>query len=516
MMANRLTQFFLLTTLIVFGFSNKVYGQVSGCKDPAATNYNPAATVSDGSCLYNTTYYTPPVKVNPLNNILVETSGLQMAGGFLWSFNDGSGDAAIYRIDTLSNTILQTVNLSGATNIDWEDIAFDGVFFYIGDFGNNATGIRTDLKIYKFPFTAIPDYTTNPIATIASAQIDVINFAYSDQTDFSTATINNTKWDCEAMIVDRDSIHLFTKNWVDINTVHYKINTLSAGTYTVFPVETLPTGYLVTAADKAPGLNIIALLGYQNGIPGNHYMHLLSDYSGGLYFNGNKRRIDLPDATTMGQAEGIVFRTGSYGYISNERVTYGPFTITEKLRSFNTEAFVPAYVLPVNLLKFTVSNQREGQLVNWAFSEPVKNLELLYSGNRTDFAAVQSYATTTEGSFSHQLLATGGCYKLRWRVANGSFQYSNIVCVNSRANNAIDRLVLHANGLLTFNSGVAGRYSFALTSTDGKLLEQIADIPVVQGANTVRLKKQLSASSVVLVKMIGAETQSSVLLSVME
>ena len=133
-----------LTALLLV---NTAYAQVYGCKDPSDNNYNAAATVNDGSCLYNTTPYTPPKKVDPISTALQESSGLQWAGNHLWSFNDGSGTATLFRMDTASDAILQTVNLDGVTNVDWEDIAFDGTHFYIGDFGNNANGARTNLKI---------------------------------------------------------------------------------------------------------------------------------------------------------------------------------------------------------------------------------------------------------------------------------------------------------------------------------------------------------------------------------
>jgi hypothetical protein len=313
--------------------------QVYGCKDPLANNYNPSATINDGSCTYNITNYTPPIKADPINDTLNESSGLQMAGNFLWSFNDKGGAATIYRIDTLTNIILQKVSLSGATNIDWEDIAFDGAYFYIGDFGNNGNGARTDLKIYKFPFTAIPDIS-NPIATIPAGQIAIINFSYSDQQQPPQPTLlNNTKFDCEAMIIDGGKIHLFTKNWIDLNTTHYEINGTTAGTYIATPVETLATNYLVTAADKPNGQNLIALLGYQNTGFGMHFMHLLTDYNGGKYFNGNKRQINLPNVVEMGQAEGISFRSYTYGYISNEKfVSF--FTINQKLHSFDISSFI--------------------------------------------------------------------------------------------------------------------------------------------------------------------------------
>lgn len=231
-----------------------IYCQVPGCTDTRANNYNPLATVNNGSCTYDVTFYSPPEKVNPITDSLPESSGLQMAGNYLWSFNDGGGQAAIYRIDTVTNTLLQRVYLTGATNKDWEDIAFDGTYFYIGDFGNNANGARTDLKIYKFPYSAIPDYIANPMATIPASEIEEINFIYSDQVQPPQPVhADSTKFDCEAMLIDNGKIHLFTKDWLTFNTTHYEIQSLAAGSYTATKIDTLATNFLVTAADKAPG-----------------------------------------------------------------------------------------------------------------------------------------------------------------------------------------------------------------------------------------------------------------------
>jgi hypothetical protein len=337
----------LITAIIFLLNAVPAYSQVYGCTDSLANNYNNAATVNDGSCAYNATSYTPIIKVDPIDNILVESSGLQIAGNFLWSFNDGGGAAAIYRIDTVTNTLLQTVTLSGAVNVDWEDIAFDGTYFYLGDFGNNANGARTDLKIYKFPFSAIPDFTINADAVIPAADIEIINFTYSDQAQPPLPSgSNNTKYDCEAMIVDGSEIHLFTKNWIDLTTTHYVINSTLPGNYVLTPLETLSVNFLVTGADKAPLQGTIALLGYQNSGLGNHYMYLLSDYKGGYFFNGNKRKINLPNATVMGQAEGITFRNNTYGYISNEKfyrdLGFFIIDVNQKLRSFNISNFVNA------------------------------------------------------------------------------------------------------------------------------------------------------------------------------
>ncbi|MEP7233145.1 MAG: hypothetical protein ABI691_23000 [Ginsengibacter sp.] len=370
MLLNRIPFLFykFSASLLSFLVINAAHGQVNGCTDPLANNYNAAATVNDGSCTYNTTNYTPPVKVDPIDDILVESSGLQMAGNYLWTFNDSQGSPAIYCIDTVTNTLLQTVTLSGATNIDWEDIAFDGTFFYIGDFGNNDSGARTDLKIYKFPFSAIPDYHVNSNAVIPSAQIKTISFSYSDQPQPpSPSASNQTKYDCEAMIVDGGKIHLFTKNWIDLTSTHYVINTTLPGDYILDPLETLATGFLVTAADKAPGQSTIALFGYQNSGTGSHFMELLTGYRDGFYFNGNKRKINLPDATVMGQGEGVTFRSSTYGYISNEKFvrSIGPFVITveQKLRAFDIGSFVS----PVASVTYTfIGNGNWDNPANWS------------------------------------------------------------------------------------------------------------------------------------------------------
>jgi hypothetical protein len=339
---------FFLFIIISMSFPLAAHSQVYGCTDPLSNNYNPLATINDGSCTYNTTLYSPTIKIDPTSDSVPESSGLQMANGYLWSFNDRGGTPVLYRIDTLTNTLLQRVILEDATNVDWEDISFDGTYFYIGDFGNNLNGARTNLKIYKFPISAVPDYASNPVATIPAQQIEVINFTYSDQPQPPVATaLNTAQFDCEAMIVDNGKIHLFSKNWINNNCTHYIISSTNAGTYTAMPLEILTTNYLVSGADKVAGQNIIVLLGYQSTGTGIHFIHILSDYKADSFFTGNKRRLDLPDATIMGQSEGITFRNGKYGYISNEKFvrTVGPFTITvnQKLRSFDISSFVNNY-----------------------------------------------------------------------------------------------------------------------------------------------------------------------------
>jgi len=114
-----------------------------------------------------------------LPNEVAETSGLLFLNGKIITHND-SGDAPnLYELDSLTGNLLRTINISNATNLDWEDITEDETYIYIGDFGNN-NGNRTDLKIVRITKA---DYLNSNSVTA-----DFITFSYEDQTDFSIRT----------------------------------------------------------------------------------------------------------------------------------------------------------------------------------------------------------------------------------------------------------------------------------------------------------------------------------------
>ena len=304
----------------------------TGCTDPQASNYNAAATINDGSCIYPTTNIALADKTALITPLLDETSGVVFTDGFVWTHNDSGNSNTIYRIDSVSNTVLQTVVISNATNVDWEDITADADYLYIADCGNN-NGNRTNLKIYRVAKSAL----TLP-ATTATA--DVINYSYSDQTIF-TSLPNNNNYDCESIIYYNDSLHLFSKDWVDKQTRHYVLPAIP-GTYTAQFKETLNAGYLITGA--AIQNNILAFIGYDNTGFAPVYVYMCYDFKDGLFFNGNKRRFNASNALSYGQTEGIDFRNDGYGYITNERFKQSIFNVAPKLRSFNLHPYLPASV----------------------------------------------------------------------------------------------------------------------------------------------------------------------------
>src|SRR6188768_1854424 len=116
------TQLFLLICCLNFCLVFNADAQVSGCTDPQSNNYNPSATINDGSCTYNATSITLTEKTPLSTPLHDETSGLEFLDGKLWTFNDSGNPNDIYRVDTASNTVFQTVDISNSTNVDWEDM----------------------------------------------------------------------------------------------------------------------------------------------------------------------------------------------------------------------------------------------------------------------------------------------------------------------------------------------------------------------------------------------------------
>jgi hypothetical protein len=191
---------FLLTLLLC---QPLLKAQSVGCNDHKASNFSRAALFNDGSCVYRDTVLKP-ISTVELPNALNETSGLVLWNHQLWSHNDSGNDNQIFTLDTLTGKILHSYPLKATVNHDWEEISQDQEFLYVGDFGNNANGCRTDLNILRISKKSL--LANDP-------KVDSVQFSYSDQLSFTPVAGNKSDFDCEAFIVTKDSIYLFTKQW---------------------------------------------------------------------------------------------------------------------------------------------------------------------------------------------------------------------------------------------------------------------------------------------------------------
>ena len=292
---------FLLFYLLI---SIEGIAQISGCTDGLAKNYNYKATINDGSCVYKKKTISLPHTFT-LNSRLKETSGLIHWNNRLWTHNDDT-DTNLYTLDTINGEILEIYNLPHVTNTDWEEISQDKNHLYLGDFGNNASGNRTDLHILRIEKNSL--LARNPI-------IDTIAFQYPNQTNFTRQFANKTNFDCEAFVVTQDSIYLFTKEWKTKQTTIYSLPK-SPGKYLAQQKGTYNIKGLVTGATYYESKNILALCGYtRNGKP---FVNLFYDFKENDFFAGNKRKLKLKKRFL--QLEAITTNDGLHYYLSNEQL----------------------------------------------------------------------------------------------------------------------------------------------------------------------------------------------------
>jgi hypothetical protein len=322
---------YLISIVVFILLANRSEAQKYGCTDRLAINYDPSATINDGSCRYNPANIAPLGSLN-LDPILSETSGIIFWENQFWTHNDNS-DTNIYALDTLYGRIVQPWPLSNIKNTDWEEISQDKDFIYIGDIGNNS-GNRDDLKIYRARKSSILNN---------SAEFDSICFTYEDQTDFTPAAYDSD-FDCEAFIVSSDSIYLFTKEWVSNRTKVYSLPK-RPGNYVAKPGASYNVNGLITGSVYLEKERIIVMTGYNERL--NPFIFLLYDFRGSDFFSGNKRKIEV--MLPYHQIEGITTTNGIKYFITNEYFTLAPIIKTrQKIHLLDLHSFLGNYLnLPV-------------------------------------------------------------------------------------------------------------------------------------------------------------------------
>ena len=253
-----------------------------------------------------------------------ESSGAIFFNNRLITHNDSGNENKLYELDIISGLVTRTVTIVNATNVDWEDMTHDQSYIYIGDIGNN-NGTRTDLKIYKINKS---DYLNSD-----DVSAEIINFSYSDQTDFSSNP-NSTEWDAEALLsFDTNYLLLFTKNWINGTTKVYPIPK-SSGTYAVNSLTTtLPNAGLITGATYNPITNKVYIIGYTLILQA--FVWICENFTDYDVFSGTNTQISLT-SLGMEQAEGITYVNANRYFITSESFSISSFSDSGKLMSFTT------------------------------------------------------------------------------------------------------------------------------------------------------------------------------------
>ena len=261
-----------------------------------------------------------------LPNSLSESSGAIFFNDKLITHNDSGGENKLFELDTISGLVTRTITISNATNVDWEDITQDDTNIYIGDFGNNVSGNRIDLKIYKISKT---DYITT-----TSVTAETISFSYADQTDFTATTANNTEWDAEALVsFDATNLILFTKNWVNGTTKGYLLPK-AQGTYNASPLTTsLNSGGLITGGTYNPSSGKLYLVGYSGIL--QPFVWVSNNFNGSDIFSGTNTKTSL-SSLSFEQAEAITFVSENRYFITSESFSQSFISDYAKLIGFST------------------------------------------------------------------------------------------------------------------------------------------------------------------------------------
>ncbi len=250
-----------------------------------------------------------PVEKFALPNTLNESSGAIFFNNKLITHNDSGGENKLYELDTISGLVTREIIISNATNVDWEDITQDDTNIYIGDIGNNVSGNRTDLKIYKISKS---DYLSSE-----TINAQTIAFNYSDQTDFTPKTANTTEWDAEALVsFNATNLIVFTKNWVNGITKAYLVPKAS-GSYSLTPLATtLNSGGLITGGTYNSLTDKLYLVGYTSTL--QPFVWVSENFTGTDIFSGTNTKTSIASSFSFEQAEAITYVNENRYFITSE------------------------------------------------------------------------------------------------------------------------------------------------------------------------------------------------------
>lgn len=200
---------------------------------------------------------------------IAESSGLVASrnhSGVLWTHGDHAdrgdrGDRGrIFGIDEHGELLVE-IEVIGAQQQDWEDIAIDDQGrIYLGDIGNNANQ-RTDLVVYVMPE---PDPARDHQVTVSRR----IAFRFPELPYPPPASDRN--YDAESLFWARGRLYLLTKHRSDSRTRLYRFPDLETTDQTVLePVASFDLGGggrlfggMATAADVTADGRYLAVLSY--------------------------------------------------------------------------------------------------------------------------------------------------------------------------------------------------------------------------------------------------------------
>lgn len=211
------------------------------------------------------------------------------------------------------------LEVAGASNIDWEDIARDGDTLYVADMGNNGNA-RRDLGVYVVP-------EPNPTATGVVRALKFLPIRYPDQDAFPP---KEWYFDCEAIFVHRGRIHFVTKHRKngnimipDVGAKLYRLDSQHTDRPNVLRKldEVANLEGWVTAADVSPNGQTLAVL-TQSPVASIWFFDIRR--AGDRMLTAPSRRLIMTGAK---QAEAIAFIDDRTVVVTNEQRDVAKFAV---------------------------------------------------------------------------------------------------------------------------------------------------------------------------------------------
>lgn len=213
-------------------------------------------------------YEKPIISGNIESPEITESSGIAASRcneNVFWTHNDSGDDAFIFAFNEKGKN-LGTWKVSGAKNIDWEDIATrkeksGTCFLYIGEIGNNGLK-RGEFTVYRVeePAVSNENKSSNRKNPLKTEPAETIKFIYPD-----------TRHDAETLLVHPETgdIYVLTKGLSSAAGVYkLKANYSLEKTNTLekiadLAVPSIPNG-LLTSGDISPDGRRVIVCDYFN------------------------------------------------------------------------------------------------------------------------------------------------------------------------------------------------------------------------------------------------------------
>jgi hypothetical protein len=315
-------------------------------------------------------------RMSQMPSILYESSGIAITQpNKIWSHNDSGHTNQLFCIDT-TGTLLRTITITNAVNVDWEDLAMDpqGRVF-INDAGNNNNN-RTDLKVYIIQNPdQIEDTTT---------EAEIIEFTFQDQKAFPPP-IANRNFDIEGMVWKNEHLYLFTKNRSNPQNGYCKLYRLpaAAGVYTATLLDSIYLGSTNIAA-RVTAADINHITGELALLTGNRII-TFSNYTDDRFFEGQQH--DYYFSSAMGQIEALAYYDSRKLYMTEEG-----------------SATNPGYLYDINLDLIEDLHESQFALSFHIYPNPSRGLFTIAS---SDSKQVTVKVFTTNGLLIRQILHDG-------------------------------------------------------------------------------------------------------------